>query len=94
MAPQTFDASYYSDGILGDIIEATLGFAWQLHFGIRSAQDHTAQLTKKYFLVIERAVLECEKVLRHTASMGVWTHSRTLTAWFVLGDRDNRALMK
>jgi hypothetical protein len=88
-APHTFDASHYSDVMLGDIIEATLGLAWQLHFGTRSAHDETAQLTRKYFLVIERAVLECEKVLRHTAGMGIWTHSRALTLWFVPGDRAN-----
>ena len=87
VAPHTFDALHYSDGMLGDIIEATLGLAWQLHFSAAPEQVATARISREYFLVIERAVLECEKVLRHTAGMGIWTHTNALTRWFTPGDR-------
>jgi hypothetical protein len=86
-SPQYFDALHYSDCTLGDILEATLGLAWQMHIDEVTVPYLTASTSREYFLVIERAVLACEQVLKHTAAMGVWTHSRVLARWFTPEDR-------
>ena len=88
LASSTFDTSFYNDVMLGDILEAALGYAWQLHFGKMKADESMVQLAKKYFLSIERAVIACEKVVAHTRNLpGFWMNSKELKTKFLSGER-------
>ena len=68
----------WNDETLGDILEAILGYAWQLRNGQAKADETTKAAYEQYTIAIEDAVHACEIVIKHTVRMGIWVDSKEL----------------
>ena len=71
----------WKDETLGDILEAILGYAWQLRNGQAKADETTKAAYEQYTIAIEDAVHAGEIVIEHTVIMGIWVDSKTLNRY-------------
>ena len=71
----------WNDETLGDILEAILGYAWQLRIGQAKADETTKAAYEQYTIAIEDAVHAGEIVIKHTVIMGIWVDSKTLNRY-------------
>ena len=71
----------WNDETLGDILEAILGYAWQLRIGQAKADETTKAAYEQYTIAIEDAVHAGEIVIEHTVIMGIWVDSKTLNRY-------------
>ena len=71
----------WNDETLGDILEAILGYAWQLRIGQAKADETTKAAYEQYTIAIEDAVNAGEIVIDHTVRMGIWADSKELNRY-------------
>ena len=71
----------WNDETLGDILEAILGYAWQLRNGQAKADETTKAAYEQYTIAIEDAVHAGEIVIKHAVIMGIWVDSKTLNRY-------------